>query len=641
MSTNTLHFTPWRLAILLILAFSLIGCATDDTTAPGTSPDPQKAAELAGGVQGPAEIGTTMNDLGMFQSPLETLAEDVGIEDDAPIGEGYDDGGVSYDFPSKVLMVTKAFRGAKQTRATGIVATTGQSSPMARLSRMGIEMAMDKAAGDTIAVEYFDTPDSTGLNALIETDELNVVRLVSQRTYPNAVLLQIAERNSEIVIDTNGTLENGGDDSYFSVDHEFTRANGEHVHGRIEAADGVSAIESGVQVRAFHHVDDPSFHILQAWNEAEIILDPGDFDVEGDESIYELNATVHWRNDAESTVSVAPVEDEYIDPDTDVMFIGTFTAAPSNTWLESTEDTVLARLGEFDDEGDDLLFEITRSSVFDATAADGGNARSFIRMTPESPISPEEEPCGGTAEQDIHYPATWWLIQLTRDVDINCDDSGSMTETSVFQDGTSYTRTITWDGMGGATMSENRPDGTTLVGSFDEQTGAYSLVTTYPTGHDPVSRDRHGTAVDGAIEAWEDVEWLDGHDDQTYFSMAETEGVSTITGYRIESDNREDFTLTSDDEGNTSGSWSNSTGASGEFDVDMLEGGGYHLSFVASDPNADGSPSMSGEIDYAPDGSGTGTVTLTQYGVSVTYTVTFGPDGDGTLTDSDGNEFPV
>ena len=641
MSTNTLHLTPWRLAILLILAFSLIGCATDDTTAPGTNPDPQKAAELAGGVQGPAEIGTTMNDLDMFQSPLETLAEDVGIEDDAPIGDGYDDGGVSYDFPSKVLMVTKAFRGAKQTRGTGIVATTGHTSPMARLSRMGIEMAMDKAAGDTIAVEYFDTPDSTGLNALVETDELNIVRLVSQRTYPNANLLQVAERNSEIVIDTNGTLENGDDDSYFSIDHTFTRANGEAVHGRIEAADGLSAIESGVEVRAFHRVDDPSFHILQAWNEAEIVLDPGDFDIEGDETIYTLNATVHWKNDAESTVSVAPVEDEYIDPDTDVMFTGTFTAAPSNTWLESTVDTILARLGEFDDEEDDLLFEITRSSVFDAAAADGGNARSFIRMTPDSPISPEEEPCGGTAEQNIHYPATWWLIQLTRDVDINCDDSGSMTETSVFQDGSSHTRTITWDGMGGATMSENRPDGTTLVGSFDEQTGAYSLVTTYPSGHDPVSRDRHGVAVDGSIEAWEDVEWLDGHDDQTYFSAVETEGSSTITGYRIESSDREDFTLTSDDEGNTSGSWSNSTGASGEFDVDMLDGGGYHLSFAASDPNADGSPSMSGEIDYAPDGSGTGTVTLSQYGLSVTYTVTFGPDGDGTLTDADGNEFPV
>nr|MBC8426357.1 hypothetical protein [bacterium] len=57
---------------------------------------------------------------------------------------------------------------------------------------------------------------------------------------------------------------------------------------------------------------------------------------------------------------------------------------------------------------------------------------------------------------------------------------------------------------------------------------------------------------------------------------------------------------------------------------------------AASDPAADGSPSITGEVWYAPDGSGTGTVTFTQYGNSVTYTVTFGPDGVGTLADGSG-----
>jgi len=638
-STTTLHH--WRLAFALILAIGLAGCSIEDTTAPGTTPDPQKAAELASGVQGPAEIGTTLNDLGMFRNPLETLAEDVGIDDDMPLGEGWMDDGVSYGYPSKALMTAKAFRGAMHTRDVGIAATAAHDSPLARLSRISLEVALDKASGDTLAVQYFDTADSTGLDALIETDELNILRLVSQRTYPGAALLQIAERHNEIVLDSNGTLDTSDDDSYFSVHLGFTRANGEQTTGVIEAVNGVDAIGSGVRVRAYHRVDNPSFHILQAWNEAEIQLDPGDFDVEGDETIFELTATVHWRNGAEHTASVAPVEDEAIEPDTDVLISGTFLASPNNTWLQSTEDTLLARLGHLDDESDDLLFEITRSAIFDADAADGGQARSFIRMTPDTPVGPGDEPCGGTAEQDIHYPANWWLVQLSRDVDIECDGSGSMTETSVFQNGTSYTRTITWDGLGAATVTENRPDGTNLSGSFNESTGAYSLVTTYPVGHDPLSRDRHGTAVDGSIEAFEIIEWLDGHDDETFFSATETETQTSITGYRINREVREDFTLTSNDEGDTNGSWTRNDGAEGEFEVDMLEGGGYRLTFSASDPNAEGSPSMSGVIEYAPDGSGTGTVTLTQYGISVTYTVTFGPDGSGTLNDGAGNTIPI
>ncbi len=637
--SNQIKF--WLLLGILIVAFGLVGCSSDDPTTVGSDPDPQKALDLVGGVQGPAEVGTTMTDLDMFQSPLQSLARDVGMGDESPLGQGWIDEGVSYDFPSRALMTAQAFSGLLLTRDTGIAATTGRGSPLAHLSRLGIEMVMDKAAGDTVAVVYYDTADSTGLDALLETEQPDILRLVSQRVYPGASLLQIAERHSEILFDSNGTLESGDDDSYFSVQLDFTRGNGELTTGSIEATDGESAMGPGVQVRAFHRVDDPSFHILQAWNEAEILLDPGEFGVENDEIFHQLSATVHWRNEAESIFTVVPVEDEAIEPDTDVLLTGTFTASPENTWLDSTADTLLVRLGDLDDENDDLLFEITRTQVFDALAADGGHARSFVRMIPAEPISPGDEPCGGTAQQNVHYPANWWLLHLTRDVDINCDGSGSLTLTMEFLDGSSYTRTIIWDGQGAATITENRADGTTVTGSYDEATGDYSLMTVYPDGHDPVSRDRHGTSFEGSTESWEIVVWQDGHDDQTYFSMVETEIQTTITGYRIQGEVRDDFNLISNSEGDMSGNWSRNDGAEGQFLVAMLEGGGYSLTFSASDPGADGSPSMTGKIEYAPDGSGTGSVTLTQYGNSVTYVVTFGPDGTGTLTDQAGDVFSL
>ncbi|MBU1674536.1 hypothetical protein KKA85_02010, partial [bacterium] len=524
--------------------------------------------------------------------------------------------------------------------AAARVATAAGGSPLSRLSRLHLENP-GKTAGDTIAVVYYDTADSTGLDALVETDETDILRLVSQRAYPGAGPLQIATRSTEIVFDSNGTLETGEDDAYHAVEHAATRGNGEATAASLAPVSGAGPMGPGVEVRAYQRVDDPSFNILQAWHEVEMILDPGDFRIDGDETIHSLTAKVHWRNDAEHTASIAPVSGNEITPDADVLAVGIFTARPNNLWLESTADTLRVRLGDLDDDADDLLYEISRAAVFDGVAADGGSPRSYVHMLPDEPVAPGEEPCGGEALQDIHYPSDWWLSHLTRSADIACDGSGTMTVTMEYRDGTSFTRTITWDGQGAGTVTENRADGTVVAGAFDENTGDYALVTTYPAGHDPVSRDRHGTALEGSVEAWEIVEWQDAHPDTTYFTAVENGDETTATGYRVDGDLREDFTLTHDTDGNASGEWSRNDGAAGEFALEMLEGGGTHLTFAASDQAADGSPSITGEIFYAPDGSGTGTVTFTQYGNSVTYTVTFGPDGTGTLDDSAGNTIPL
>lgn len=644
MNTATLSKSFPRYCVVLLLLV-LVGCSSDDPVTPSSSAEGEKAAELASAVQAPAEVSHTLEDLEMFRNPLESLSQDVGIEGDLPLGEGWgedwDVGRVSFDFPDKALLTAMAFQTARTTCQAGNQVTHGAGSPKVALLRAGVNMNMTKAAGDTVAVIYFDTQDSTGFDALIETEETDILRLVSQREYLGAGLLQVASRASEIVLDTNGTLENEDDDRYFRINHEITRGNSEHVQGRIEATDGTSAIEPGVEVRAYHRMDNPAFHILQAWNEAEIKLDPGYFDVDGDETFYELSARIHWRNDAESSVLVTPVTDEAIGPESDVLMTGTFTASPENDWLESTEDTLKVRLGDLDEEEDDLLYEVTRTSVFDATAGDGENARSYIRLVPEVPTVIGEEPCGGTAEQEIHYPETWWLLHLTREVDLGCDDSGSMTVAMEFQDGSNYTQTITWDGAGGATLAEVRADGTTVAGSLNETTGEYSLLTTYPVGHDPVSDHRRGTSLEGSVDATETVSWLDGHQDETHFTMTETATETTVTGYHIEGSLREDFTFVANVNGDTNGTWTSNTGAAGRFTREGLDGGGQRLVFSASDPQAEGSPSIEGRVDFAPDGSGSGTVAFTQYGNLVTFVVTFEPDGSGYLTDPDGHVISI
>lgn len=630
-----------RLLLLLAVAFALAltGCSdSDDPVGPNGDVDAAKAAELVAGVQGPAAVGSVMTDVEMFRNPLTSLASDAGVLEEMSLDDGWSDEGVDTSYPAVSRLAADMAKSLGSSRREAVALAAAEEGPLKRLS-LDKRFHTGKSAGDTVAVEYFDTPDSTGLNALIETDAVGVLRLVSIRDYPHAALLQIASRHSEIVFDSGDNLD-PQDDVIHSLAHEFTRANGEHVVGELAPLSGPGPIEAGVTVRAFQRVEDPSFQILKEWITAEMILDPGVLDVDGDESIASMEIGVGWRSGAEQNVRVAPVEDDFIAPASDVRAVGRFTARPGNTWLETSNDTLMVRLGDLDDESDDLLLSAARAAVFDGTAVDGGHPRSWVRLTPDAPVAPGDEPCGGEAIEDVYYPATWWIVHLTRTADLECDGSGTLSVAMDFRDGTSATRTVTWDGQGGATLDETRQDGTVLSGSFDESTGAYTLDTTYPAGSDPVSRERHGTAVEGDVEAWETVTWQDGRDDRTYFHAIETAELSSVSGHRIDGAVREDFTLSEAANGDAAGEWSRNDGAEGEFQLEMLEGGGSHLTFAAADPEAPGSPSVSGEIFYAPDGSGTGTVTYTENGVTVTFPVTFGPDGEGVLEDG-GDTFVI
>lgn len=626
--------TRLLLALLVLTAALLAGCETDDPAAPTGDVNAQTAAALTAGVQGPAAAGAVLSDLEMFRNPLADLSGGAGVFEDTPLDQGWNDEGVDDSYPAKMIAAAGAARRLADLRRDGLALATDADGPLHRLTAHA-RLQSAKAAGDTLAVEYFNAPNDIGLNALIETGTPDVLRLVSIHEHPQAALLQIAQRSSEIVFDSMGNLD-PADDAIHSIAHEFTRANGEHARGELAPVSGSGPIESGVTVRAFQRVDDPSFHILQQWVEAEMILLPGDLETDGDESVASMSVAVGWRNGAEQSLTLAPVADQYIGDSTDVRAVGLFTARPDNAWLESRADTLTVRLGDLDDESDDLLTSASRAAVFDGTAADGGSPRSWVRLTPDAPVVPGEEPCGGEAIEDVHYPAQWWIVHLTRTADLECDGSGTLTASFEFRDGSTASRSISWDGEGGATVEETRPNGTVIAGEFDETTGDFSVLTTFPAGHDPVSRHRHGTAVAGSITAWDETAWQDEHTDRTYLDATTADGVTVASGYREDGDVREDFSLSHAENGDASGEWERNDGAAGQFALEMLEGGGSHLTFSAADPSADGSPSLEGEIWYAPDGSGTGTITYTENGVTVTFPVTIDPDGTGSIDDGAG-----
>ncbi len=501
---------------------------------------------------------------------------------------------------------------------------------------------MGRAEGDTISVEYFDSPDSTGLNALIEGAEPDMVRFVMIRDYPTAGPLQPNHRDSEILIDTQGTLEDNSDDEIHRVDMSEAWANGQVVTGSIAPESGSGPLLPDAVVIAIHRTDDPMWHPLQNWFESVVRLEAGDFELEGDETFHSFANTVRWINNAEETVGIGAEDEGAIVDGSEVVVTAEFTAAPANGWRESVQDEIRANMGDLDDEADDLLLEIGRTSIFDGVDYEGNSPRAIISFTPEQPVAVDEEPCGGNLEEAVYYQENWWVWSVQRQVDIGCDGSGTVHVHMNFADGSSLDRNITWEG-GVATLSESRPDGTEVEGSWNENTGDYSVTTTFPAGSDPEQRIQSGNFTDGHMDARDEFIWMDEHDDYTEFSADETEAGWNITGIRVDGALNEAFTLSGSD-GELTGTWSREdegVDASGSFILTELAGGGAHLVFDAEDLLAEGEPQVTGDLWYEPDGSGHGTVTITQFGNTTTYDIEWSPDGEGSLTDGQGNTVPL
>lgn len=607
--------------ILMAILFFATGC--DLATPVQEDPDLNIASSLAQSAQTSAAVEQNLLLLNQFENPLSSLAEDGGLYGDAD-SEFWSGEGV--DFPNKSV------RAADDILAFGNLSSKAASFPaLTRRMMESPDFASGRgnrdAPGDTIDVHYYHGPDTLGLDALVwEDPAADLVRYVVQHEYA-PILGQIIRREQELLFDTGGTLEDPADDLYHRFDSEEQWFGGEIDINSVAPLSGSGPIEAGVQVRAYMRVDEPRFHPLQLWTESELIADMGEFQSAEDDLLYSLESTIYWRNDAVHHVTLEDPLGGAIEPGVILEARGDFTAAPINDWLESISDTVRVDMGELGDPDDDLLHGLSRLSIFDGSAVDGGNPRNYVHMVPESPVTPGEEPCGGQASQDVWYAEDWWLVHLVREADINCDGSGSLYVLMEYQDGTSHEQFITWDGQGTATLEEDRADGTRVEGSWSESDGSYAVETTYPAGEDPVSRDQHGSSLEGSVEAWDIYEWQDGRADETYFTSEGDEGSFTASGHREYEELYEEFTLSASEDEFTEGSWNRNDGAYGEFRQEALEGGGAHVVFSAADPNAEGDPSLEGEIWFAPDGSGTGTVSVTQWGNTVTYTIEFGPDG--------------
>lgn len=632
------HLRPLSLAILLLglTLLALSGC--DHVTPSEEPPDAALAASFASSSQSAAAVGENLELAELFTEPMASSVEDLGLDGDTDFdpwsGEGV-------NFPELAVINADAYRSAVLIQAS---AARGVRSSRKITSRLpDIDWAgFGRAEGDTIDVEYFNGPDSLGLNALIEGESPEMVRFVMIREYPGAGPLQIRYRDSEILIDTQGTLEDNSDDAYHRLWVREEWSNGQVATGEVLAEVGGPLVPDGLAV-AVHRIDQPMWQPLKSWIQSTVRLEPGDLEVEGDEVFHSFTNTVHYINDAEETAAIVAADEGPIVDGSDVVVTADFTAAPENAWLETVHDEIRVNIGQLDDELDDLLLEIGRESTFDGVDMNGDPPRAIVSFTPENPVPVGGEPCGGNFQEEVYYPADWWVLSLQRQVELTCAGAGTVHVHMNFADGSSLDRTITWaDGI--ATLLEVRePEGISVEGSWNENTGEYLVTTTFAVGSDPEQRVQSGTITEGQVTARDEYFWLDGHEDFTTFTAIEDAAGWSIEGLHVDGPASESFTL-SGTTGLLTGTWTRQdegVDASGGFTLTELAGGGAHLIFDATDVLAAGEPSVDGDFWYEPDGSGHGTLTFTQFGNTVVYTVVWGPDGEGTLTDNQGNLVPL
>jgi hypothetical protein len=632
-----MHLRPLSL-LILALGLILMSMGCDHVTPSEEAPSGEIAAAMAASSQSAATVGENLELVELFAAPMASSVEDLGLDGETDFDPWSGEGA---DFPELAMLGAQGFRGTANLQVS--VATSVTSGRKATQELPQIEWGgPGRAEGDTLSVEHFNSPDSTGLNAVIEGAEPEMIRFVMIRDYPNAGPLQPNHRDSEILIDTQGTMEDNSDDEIHRVEVSEAWANGQVVTGSMLPESGSGPLLPDAVIIATHRTDDPMWHPLQSWFESVVRLEAGEFETEGDEVFHSFTNTVAWINGAEETAGIMAVDEGPIVDGSEVVVSAEFTAAPANGWLESVQDEIRANMGDLDDEADDLLLEIGRTSIFDGVDYEGNSPRAIVSFTPEQPVAVGEEPCGGDYEEEVFYLNDWWVEHLQRQVDIGCDGSGTVHVHMDFADGSSLDRSITWSG-GIATLEETRPNGTVVAGTWNENTGDYSVTTTFPAGSDPEQRIQSGNYSDGHMDARDEFIWMDEHEDYTEFSADESEAGWSIAGTRVDGALNETFTL-SGSEGELTGSWSREdegVDASGNFTLTELAGGGAHLVFDAEDLLAEGEPQVSGDLWYEPDGSGHGTVTITQFGNTVTYEIEWSADGEGSLTDGQGNTVPL
>ncbi|MFQ5600448.1 MAG: hypothetical protein ACE5G2_07835, partial [Candidatus Krumholzibacteriia bacterium] len=443
----------------------------------------------------------------------------------------------------------------------------------------------------------------------------------------------VARSQQRFHVDDNGTADPQDDRirSYWSL---VELQNGTQFEVSMQPVDGGFIVDNSL-VDVSETIRHP-FGLVSSQSNA-IRLDVGLVETDGDEIIWTLSSEVAFSNGASASMVVDEVvaggEPDGITDGDRVAVTSVFTAAPSNSRLESVTSTVEILVGVLNDEGDDLVASLSRTTVFDGETAAGGSPTASMQFVPSEPVGPGEEPCGGTFTKTAVFPADWDAQTFDRTITKLCEGGGSSQLDVTFSDGTSLSRTITWSGQGQVTLDAIGRDGTIVQGSFDEQgdVSSFEIDTTFPEGNDPVSTHQAGTSdrAAGTRSYTLVATFADGHQESLEVEgQRNPDGSRSLSGTVVDQAGTTTFQMDWDPETQTlSGSTQGPDDESSSFTLARQDDGGAVLDFTWADPSED--LTVTGHADINPDGSGCGEITVSQAGSTITVPFCFDADGSG------------
>jgi len=289
------------------------------------------------------------------------------------------------------------------------------------------------------------------------------------------------------------------------------------------------------------------------------------------------------------------------------------------------------------DDSDDVLKSLENVKRYKPGRLIQEEKGSFI----PDPYSPGAEPDGGLLTSEITYSGSSFISKTKERFEYHAGQGGNYSKTTTFSDGKTHLESITFKADGTGTYSETKRDGTRIEGTFDsadqDGVGSFSQTITFPAGHDPVSVHEAGdftmnladSTLNGTFSR--EVTFKDGSVKKESVTIHQSlVGNVKTTELAIQNPDGSSGNITiteSLDVNQVAGDWTDADGTFTKFSAENYSDGSAHLIFdvYASQAayNNQEKPILSGEFDFAPDGSGSGTLTKD----GVTYLVTINPDG--------------
>ena len=293
------------------------------------------------------------------------------------------------------------------------------------------------------------------------------------------------------------------------------------------------------------------------------------------------------------------------------------------------------------DDSDDVLLSLENLKRYKPGQLISEERGSFV---PDAHV-PGTEPDGGILMSEVKYSNSSFISSTKATLEYHEGQGGSYMRTSKFSDGSESSEEATFNVDGTGTFSESRRDGTQIDGTFDsaeeDGKGSFSLTTTFPEGHDPVSVRESGefdinasdSTISGSFER--EVTLLSGDVERESVMVNQTRvGDVLTTSLNVEKADGSNghITITESAEvDQVSGEWTNTDETFLVFTAELYPDDSAHLDLkvyadeVAFEDGAE--PIASAVFDFYPDGSGMGVVTED----GKIYDVTIHPDGSVTI----------